>query len=187
MTDEDLDAIVKRACLQGDKESSEVTVSLKLTMTEEARVGIEKRTHKRQCHHCKLFFRTYSTSQLYCCGAQCDFTEGEPVVVVDFEVAYPDRDKVETKKDSQDVAEMDDDSPPPTTTCYVDADYAECRLAQRSQTGVLLSLHGSPTLWYSHEKNALESSTFGSELIAMRTAIELNRTPLSHRLLDMGS
>lgn len=57
-------------------------------------------------------------------------------------------------------------------SCFVDADHAGCRVTRRSQTGVIIFLQSAPILWYSKRQNTVESSTFGSEFIAMKTAVE---------------
>jgi hypothetical protein len=57
-------------------------------------------------------------------------------------------------------------------TCYVDADHAGCRVTRRSHTGILIFMQKAPIIWYSKRQNTVEASTFGSEFIAMKTAIE---------------
>jgi hypothetical protein len=57
--------------------------------------------------------------------------------------------------------------------CFVDADHAGNRLTRRSQTGVLIFLNRTPILWYSKAQNTVETSTFGSEFMAMRIAVKL--------------
>ena len=47
-------------------------------------------------------------------------------------------------------------------------------ITQRSTTGIIIFLNGMPVLWYSKRQNTLESSTFGSEFVALRIAIEMN-------------
>ena len=42
----------------------------------------------------------------------------------------------------------------------------------RSQTGILMFLNKAPIVWYSKRQNTAETSTFGSEFIAMRMAVE---------------
>jgi len=59
-----------------------------------------------------------------------------------------------------------------TTTCFVDADHAGCRVTRRSQSGIIIFLQRTPILWYSKRQNTVESSTFGSEFVAMKIAIE---------------
>ena len=58
-------------------------------------------------------------------------------------------------------------------TCFVDADHAGCRVTRRSQTGIIIMVNRSPILWYSKRQNTVETSTFGSEFVAMRIATEL--------------
>jgi hypothetical protein len=58
-------------------------------------------------------------------------------------------------------------------SCYVDADHAGCHVTRRSQTGVLIFLNKAPIMWYSKKQNTVEASTFGSEFVAMRQAVEM--------------
>jgi hypothetical protein len=53
------------------------------------------------------------------------------------------------------------------TSCFVDSDHAGCRLTQQSHTGVLIFVSNAPILWYSKRQNTVESSTFGSEFVAV--------------------
>jgi hypothetical protein len=58
-------------------------------------------------------------------------------------------------------------------TCYVDADHAGCRVTRRSQTGVIIMVNRAPILWLSKRQNTVETSTFGSEYVALKTAVEM--------------
>jgi len=58
-------------------------------------------------------------------------------------------------------------------TCFVDADFAGCRETRRSHTGVIIMVNRAPILWFSKRQSTVETSTFGSEIIAMRIAIEM--------------
>jgi hypothetical protein len=60
-----------------------------------------------------------------------------------------------------------------STHCFVDADHAGNRVTRRSQTGILLFVNRAPILWYSKRQNTVETSTFGSEFVAMRISVEL--------------
>ena len=53
-------------------------------------------------------------------------------------------------------------------TCFVDADHAGNRVTQRSHTDIIIYVNSAPIMWYSKRQNTVESSTFGSELIAMK-------------------
>ncbi len=72
-----------------------------------------------------------------------------------------------------------------TTTCFVDADHAGCRLTRRSHSGVLIFVNRAPIMWFSKRQATVESSTFGSESIAMRVAFDLIEG-LRYKLRMMG-
>ena len=57
--------------------------------------------------------------------------------------------------------------------CFVDADHAANRVTRRSHTGVVVFVNRAPVLWHSKAQNTVETSTFGSEFVAMRIATEL--------------
>jgi hypothetical protein len=60
-----------------------------------------------------------------------------------------------------------------STSCFVDADLAGNVTTRRSQTGVLLFVNKAPIMWYSKRQNSIETSTYGSEITAMKTAVEM--------------
>ena len=70
-------------------------------------------------------------------------------------------------------------------SCFVDADHAGCRITRRSHTGILIFCNRSPILWFSKRQTTVESSTFGSEIVAMRIAVEMIEG-LRHKLRMMG-
>ena len=57
--------------------------------------------------------------------------------------------------------------------CFVDANHAGNTVTQRSQTGILLFYNRLPIIWHSKRQNTVETSTFGSEITAMKNAVEL--------------
>ena len=59
-----------------------------------------------------------------------------------------------------------------TLTCFVDADHARDMVSRRSVTGILVLLNNTPIAWYSKQQKTVECSTYGSELVASRIAIE---------------
>jgi hypothetical protein len=72
-----------------------------------------------------------------------------------------------------------------TMSCYVDADHAGCRATRRSHSGILIFLNRAPILWYSKRQNTVETSTFGSEYVAAKTAVEMIEG-LRYKLRMMG-
>ena len=57
--------------------------------------------------------------------------------------------------------------------CFVDADHASDKVTRRSQTGILIFGNKAPLIMYSKKQNSVQTSTFGSEFLAMRQAVEL--------------
>jgi hypothetical protein len=60
-----------------------------------------------------------------------------------------------------------------STHCFSDADHVEYRVTHCSQTGILIFIDRAPIIWYSKRQNTVKTSTFGSEFVAMRIAVEL--------------
>jgi Reverse transcriptase (RNA-dependent DNA polymerase) len=71
------------------------------------------------------------------------------------------------------------------TICYVDADHAHDTVTRRSVSGILLFLNGLPVKWYSKRQKTIETSSYGSELVAARIAIELIQE-LRYKLRMLG-
>ena len=53
---------------------------------------------------------------------------------------------------------------------FVDANHAGNVVTRRSHTGILVFVQNSPVLWVSRRQNTVETSTFGSEFVALRNA-----------------
>lgn len=70
-------------------------------------------------------------------------------------------------------------------TCFCDSDHAGCRVTRRSHTGIIIFVNRAPILWHSKRQNTVEASTYGSEMIAMRTALEMIEG-LRYKLRMMG-
>ena len=74
---------------------------------------------------------------------------------------------------------------PVQISCFVDADHAGDSVTRRSRTGVLIFLNSAPIIWYSKRQNTVETSTFGSEFVAMRQAFEMIKA-LKYKLRMFG-
>ena len=55
----------------------------------------------------------------------------------------------------------------------MDADHAHDKVTRRSVTGILLFVNGTPVKWISKRQKTVETSTYGSELVAARIATEV--------------
>ena len=69
------------------------------------------------------------------------------------------------------------DAPPPLgkpvmTTTYVDANLMHDMLTGKSVTGVLHFVNQTPFEWYAKKQGTVETATYGSEMVAARTAVE---------------
>jgi hypothetical protein len=71
------------------------------------------------------------------------------------------------------------------TTMFVDADHAGNKVTRRSRTGVLIFVMRAPVLWYSKAQGGIETSSFGSEFMGLKTGTELLQG-LRYKLRMMG-
>ena len=58
-------------------------------------------------------------------------------------------------------------------SCFCDADHAGNKVTRRSLTGILIFVNRAPIIWFSKRQNTVYTSTFGSEFVAARIAVEL--------------
>ena len=70
-------------------------------------------------------------------------------------------------------------------TGYVDADHAGEKLTRRSRTGYIIFLNMAPIYWFTKRQTGIETSSFGSEFIAMKQCTEYIRG-LRYKLRMMG-
>jgi hypothetical protein len=56
---------------------------------------------------------------------------------------------------------------------FVDADHAGDRITRRSQTGIIIFMNSAPIVWFSKRQNTVETSTFGSEFVALKVCTEM--------------
>ena len=87
--------------------------------------------------------------------------------------------------------ELPEDMPEPKgkavkMTTFFDADHAHDLETRRSVTGVLIPLNSMPTLWHSKRQATVESSTYGSELVAARIATKLT-IAMRYKLRMLGA
>ena len=68
---------------------------------------------------------------------------------------------------------------------YVDSDHAGDSTTRRSRTGFIVFLNCAPIYWTSKKQGSVETSSFGSEFIAMKTCCEYLRG-LRYKLRMMG-
>lgn len=68
---------------------------------------------------------------------------------------------------------------------FVDADHAGDKVTRRSRTGFVVFVNSAPVMWISKKQAGVETSTFGSEFLAMKACCEYLRG-LRYKLRMMG-
>ena len=112
------------------------------------------------------------------------FLKGHPQQKIVFDASRPvvDEDRFAKVDWKETYGELIEEFPPKmpkprgnsvVISCFVDADHAGNKVTRRSHTGILIWVNNAPIIWYSKRQNTVETSTFGSELVAMRIAKEL--------------
>ena len=69
---------------------------------------------------------------------------------------------------------------------FVDADHARDQVSRCSVTCILVLLNNTPIFWYAKCQKTMETSTYGSEIVAARIAIEI-LIALRYRLRMLGA
>jgi hypothetical protein len=134
--------------------------------------------HLEQLFHVFAYLKKYNLSSLVFDWTKPEFDESR-FKVCDWREYYPDA------KEGIPSNMPEARGCPVTTSCFVDADHAGCRLTRRSHSGVLIFVNRAPIIWFSKRQATVESSTFGSESIAMRQVIDLIEG-LRYKLRMMG-
>ena len=134
--------------------------------------------HLDQVFHIFAYLKRYDSSTMVFDDTEPNF-DRSCFKVCDWSECYPGAEEAVPK-----------DMPKPrgrsvVMSCFVDADHAGCRVTRRSHTGVIIFVNRAPILWFSKRQNTVESSTFGSEFVAMRIAIEMIEG-LRYKLRMMG-
>jgi hypothetical protein len=137
-----------------------------------------RKGHLEQALHVFAYLKRYNRSTMVFDDTEPSFDESR-FIKADWMSSYPDAMEVippnAPEARGREV----------TLSCFVDADHAACRVTRRSHTGVILYVNRAPIIWFSKRQNTVESSTFGSEFIAMKISIDLTEA-LRYKLRMMG-
>jgi hypothetical protein len=122
--------------------------------------------HLNQVYHCFAYLKAHDRSKIV-------LDDSRPLVD---ESRFVKQDWTEFYRDAQEA--IPPNAPEPrgnsvVISCFVDADHAGNRVTRRSHTGIIIFVNRAPIIWYSKRQNTVETSTFGSEFIAARIAVEL--------------
>ena len=101
----------------------------------------------------------------------------DPEIEGDLRVLEPDYTEV-FKEFCPDACEECDRKIPPARidemeiTCFVDSDHGHDRVTRRSITGIVIFVGRTPVYFSSKRQGAIETSTYGAEFCAMKSAVE---------------
>jgi len=134
--------------------------------------------HLAEAFHIFAYLKRYSKSTMV-------FDDTIPMID---ESAFPSVDWSEFYRDAKELNPPNAPEPRGKDVnmyCFCDADHAGDKLTRRSHSGIILFLNRAPITWFSKKQNTVESSTFGSEFVALRIAVELIEA-LRYKLRMMG-
>jgi hypothetical protein len=110
---------------------------------------------------------------------------------IEFSEHFPEQDWSYSTMGRMDMKEeIPPDMPTPlgnpfVIRAYVDSDHAGDQITRRSRTGFIVYLNGAPIYWKSAKQTSCETSTFGSEFVAMKQCCEYLRG-LRYKLRMLG-
>ena len=123
-------------------------------------------SHLEQAFHVFVYLKTYETSAMVFDETEPDFDDCR-FKDCDWSEYYPNAAEATPKNMPKPCGRA------VMCSCFVDADHAGCQFTRRSYTGVIIFMNRAPILSFSKRQNTVDSSTFGSEFVVMRIAIEM--------------
>lgn len=150
-----------------------VAVSLMSSFSAAPREG-----HLEQLYHVFAYLKKHKRSKIVFDDTIPGISEGR-FQNVDWQDFYPDA------KEPRSPKEPEARGREVKVSCFVDADHAGDLVTRRSHTGILIYVNRAPIIWFSKKQNTVETSTFGSEFVAMKAATEKVQA-LRYKLRMMG-
>ena len=130
-------------------------------------LALPREGHLAQVYHIFAYLRKYHNSEMV-------FDPSDPVIN---ESEFERQDWTPSEFGHAQVEELPGNMPEPRGFGFimrakVDTDHAADTVTRRSRTGFLVYLNSAPIYWSSKNQNSVESSSFGSESIAMKQCCE---------------
>ena len=123
--------------------------------------------HLEQALHIFAYLKKYNRSKMVFDETMPDFEDTSNFVIGDWSEVYPGA------KETIPLDQPQARGNPVVMSCFEDADHAGDVVNRRSQTGLIVFVNRAPIYWYSKKQNTVESSTFGSEMVAMKQSVEI--------------
>ena len=143
-------------------------------------LALPREGHLDQVYHMFAHLKKYHNSEMV-------FDPSDPVID---EAIFEKKDWTSSEFGHLQKEELPANMPEPRgfgfiMSAKVDADHDADTVTRRSRTGFLVFLNCAPIYWFSKKQNSVESSSFGSEFIAMKQCCEYLRG-LWYKLRMMG-
>eukprot|EP00978_Attheya_sp_CCMP212_P035677 scaffold156772_cov26-Attheya_sp.AAC.1 len=133
-------------------------------------LAMPRKGHLDQVFHIFAYLKKYKSSK-------CVFDAANPSFGDRFKPAGWDKFYPDAKEDiPHNMPEPRGNKVP--RNCFVDADHAGNQVTRRSHTGILIFLNCAPVSWFSKKQNIVESSTFGSEFVALCYKLRMFGIPI---------
>jgi len=161
-------------------ELGRIDICLKVSMMS-SHLALPRRGHLEQLFHLFAYLKKHHNAELI-------FDPSDPVVN---ESEFEEKDWTTSEFGHlQGKEELPPNAPQPRGLGFVmrakvDADHAADTVTRRSRTGFIVYLNSAPIYWLSKKQTSVESSSFGSEFIAMKQCCEYLRG-LRYKLRMMG-
>jgi len=139
-----------------------------------------RKGHLEAVMHIFAWMKKHERSRMVCDAAYFDW---DPPKEPDWSDFYPGAKEAAAKLIPPDMPEPRGKVVQVTT--YEDSDHAGDQVTRRSRTGVIIFCNRTPVLWYSKKQTSIETSSFGSEFSALKTAVELTEGVI-YKLRMMG-
>lgn len=160
-------------------ELGRVDIDVEVSMMS-SHLALPRKGHLQQLFHIFAYLKKHHNAEMV-------FDPSDPVVESS---QFERQDWSHTVYGDDLVEELPPDMPPPRgqgfrMRVFVDSDHAGDTVTRRSRTGFLVYLNCAPIYWLSKKQTSCETSTFGSEFVAMKQATEYVRG-LRYKLRMMG-
>lgn len=122
--------------------------------------------HLQQAYHVLAYLKAHLRSRIILDDTTPRVDESR-FPKVDWKAFYPDAQEAIPSNAPEPLGKL------VVLSCFVDADHAGNKVTRRSHTGIILFCNRAPIVWFSKRQNTVETSSFGSEFVALRIAVEL--------------
>ena len=160
-------------------ELGRVDIAVEVSMLSSC-LALPRRGHLQQVYHIFAYLKKHHNAEMV-------FDPTRPEIDMSL---FERKDWSTSEMDMETKEELPPNMPEPrgigfVMRAYVDADHAADSMTRKSRTGFLVFLNNAPIYWMSKKQTSVETSSFGSEFIAMKLCTEYVRG-LRYKLRMLG-